>query len=202
MQYHNLNEIQAFLGVPTPDAWVQTALSHRDILLIDHANCEKKAASSGLSLLFRYPEFPEIMHQMSRLEREELRHFEQVLVHLKNNQIQYRHLEPSRYVKSWLKYIRTSEPDRLVDLLILGAFIEARSCERFSVLVPHLEGELQKFYQGLLSSEARHFTIYLDLAEKIANTPITSRVELFAKHEAELITSVDDRFRFHSGVIE
>jgi tRNA-(ms[2]io[6]A)-hydroxylase len=87
-----------------------------------------------------------------------------------------------------------------VDTLITGAFIEARSCERFSKIAPHLDSSLGKFYKSLLKSEARHFEDYLGLAQLYCDADISSKVARFAEKEAELILSTDLQFRFHSGV--
>lgn len=195
-----LAAINNFLACPTPEAWVETALAHQDIMLIDHANCEKKAAATALSLIHRYLDKGKLMHQLSRLAREELRHFEQVLAILNKRHIEYSHVTPSRYAGELRKHVRTHEPARLIDTMIIGAFIEARSCERFAMLVPHLDTELAEFYAGLVKVESRHFTGYLALAELYANEPLDDRIAYFAEIEAELIRSPDREFRFHSGV--
>ena len=199
-----MNDLQAlhdFLGCPSCDAWVVNALNHQDILLIDHAHCEKKAASSALNLIYRYSYRPELLHKMSRLAREELRHFEQVLAIIQARGIVFRPLDPSNYAKHLHQHIRTSEPGRLIDSLIIGAFIEARSCERFARLVPHLDDELAKFYQRLLASEARHFQDYLSLARQYSDEVIDDRVKYFAELEAALIVADSSEFRFHSGPV-
>ena len=197
MQYPTIDN---FLNCTTSQAWVEAALLSQDILLIDHANCEKKAAATAISLLNRYPHIPEIQYKMSRLAREELRHFEQVVKFMQKRQVIYNHLSASRYAKGLHGVIRPSEPGRLIDLLIIGAYIEARSCERFSKLAPHLDDELGKFYTGLLSSESRHFTDYLKLAHQLSCEPIEDRIKVIGEKEAELINTPDEQFRFHSGV--
>jgi tRNA 2-(methylsulfanyl)-N6-isopentenyladenosine37 hydroxylase len=199
----NISEKQSvdtFLACPTPDAWVSVALQHQDILLVDHAQCEKKAASTALSMIYRYPNRTELLAKMSRLAREELRHFEQVLRFIIARGFKYEHLSPSRYAEGLKKGARTAEPMRLVDSLIIGAFIEARSCERFAKLAPHLDVELGRFYTGLLASESRHFQDYLNLAQLYADEDITPRVVHFAAIEAKLIESADTELRFHSGI--
>lgn len=196
-----LTEIHAFLGVKTPDAWVQTALQEQELLLIDHAHCEKKAASTALNLMYRYVQFPDLLHQMSRLAREELRHFEQVLAIMQARGIEYKHMTASRYMKGMFQHVRTYEPEKLIDTLILGAFVEARSCERFEALAPHLDEELSRFYTKLLTSEARHFQQYLNLAEACTEGDISDRVAFFRNIETDLIGSPDTEFRFHSGII-
>src|SRR3990167_6791777 len=107
--------------------------------------------------MYRYVDRPQLLHKMSRLAREELRHFEQVLAILQRRGITYTHLTSSRYAAELRQAVRTHEPGRLVDTLIVGAFIEARSCERFAKLAPHLDAELGDFYNTLLKSETRHF---------------------------------------------
>jgi tRNA-(ms[2]io[6]A)-hydroxylase len=193
-------EIREFLLCETPDAWIAAALANQDVLLIDHANCEKKAAATAMNLLYRYIDRPALLHKLSRLAREELRHFEQVLALMQKRGIEYVHVSPSRYASSLREGVRSHEPAKLVDTLICGALIEARSCERFARLAPHLDAELGSFYQSLLKSEARHFQDYLKLAQQYANEPLDQRIVFFAAKERELIESGDTEFRFHSGV--
>ena len=194
--------VSEFLLCPTPDAWLNAALAHQDILLIDHANCEKKAAATALNLMFRYVDRPELLEKMSRLAREELRHFEQVLVFIRKRKIPYPHLPAARYAEGLRKHMRKQDPHRLIDLMIIGAIIEARSCERFQALAPLLDEDLGNFYKGLLRSESRHFRDYLGLGRLYAEEEIDDRIREFLEIEAELITSPDPEFRFHSGVPE
>ena len=189
----------AFLHCPTPDAWVDWALDNPELLLIDHAHCEKKAASTALNLMFRYVDRPELLDNLSQLAREELLHFEQVVGLMRERGIRYDHLSPSRYAGALRAEVRTSEPQRLVDTLIVGALIEARSCERFAALAPHVDAELGRYYRYLLKSESRHFEDYLTLAEQYAGGPIGERVDFFKEVERELVESPDSEFRFHSG---
>jgi len=111
-----LEEIQEFLFCATPDSWVKAALEHQEVLLIDHANCEKKAASTALNLVYRYIEYPELLTMMSRLAREELRHFEQVLAIMNKRDITYTRITASRYAAELFKYVRKTEPEKLVDV--------------------------------------------------------------------------------------
>ncbi|WP_317929410.1 tRNA isopentenyl-2-thiomethyl-A-37 hydroxylase MiaE [Halioxenophilus sp. WMMB6] len=252
-----LTPIDAFLQCPTPEAWLQEAVKpeNRPILLIDHCNCELKAAQTGLQLMRRYaladddksvvaewtkpyedfvyfkkgngifpdkkavlsvpltacegqPLAAEIIRKMVALIKEELLHFEQVLEILQKSDITYDAISASRYAKGLIKMVRTFEPATLVDKLIIGAYIEARSCERFARLAPRLPPELAGFYYRLLKSEARHFSDYLTLANKVAQTDdrvasgFEARVQEIGAEEATLISSPDDCFRFHSGVPE
>lgn len=195
-------ELIDFLPCRTPRAWVDQALLHPEELLIDHANCEKKAASTALNLMFRYTDKPVLLQKMSRLAREELRHFEQVTALMHKRGIVYRGLSASHYAQRLRQHVRTVEPGRLVDTLVVGAFIEARSCERFACLAPHLDAELGDFYRSLLKSEARHYQDYLSLAREFAEGPINDRITLFAGLEGRAVQENDSEFRFHSGVAD
>jgi tRNA-(ms[2]io[6]A)-hydroxylase len=192
--------IDDFLPCKTPEAWLSRAVKEQEVLLIDHANCEKKAASTALNLLYRYTTNSRLLQKMSRLAREELRHFEQVAAILDRREIEYRQISASRYASGLHELVRKSEPDKLVDTLIVGALIEARSCERFAALAPMLDKELEIFYLSLLKSEARHFEDYLKLAGRAAGSNIDARIDDFRQREKELIESADTEFRFHSGV--
>lgn len=194
-----LQEIHDFLPCRTPDRWIENALVNQDLLLIDHAHCEKKAASTALSLMYRYVENTELLNKMSRLAREELRHFEQVLAIMTKRGVAYTHLTPARYAAGMREAVRKDDPGRLVDVLIVGAIIEARSCERFAALAPHLDEKLSEFYISLLKSEARHYQDYLALAVQANGGPVDERVAEFMAIEQRLIEEPDSEFRFHSG---
>ncbi|WP_111495885.1 MULTISPECIES: tRNA-(ms[2]io[6]A)-hydroxylase [Marinobacter] len=196
-----LDEIHQFLPCRTPDQWIADALDNPELMLIDHAHCEKKAASTALSLMYRYVDNTDLLNKMSRLAREELRHFEQVLAIMKKRGVTYDHLTPARYAAGLRKEVRSEDPGRLVDVLIVGAIIEARSCERFAALAPHLDERLSEFYSSLLKSEARHYQDYLKLAAQAAGGPIDDRVATFLAIEKDLIEQPDTEFRFHSGPV-
>jgi tRNA-(ms[2]io[6]A)-hydroxylase len=196
-----LAPIQAFLACPTPAPWVDWALQNPDILLIDHANCEKKAASTALNLMYRYVDHFKLLNKLSRLAREELRHFEQVIGLMRSRDVEYRQISASRYAAGLREHVRTHEPGRLIDTLLVGAIIEARSCERFAVLAPELDTELGEFYRSLLKSESRHFLDYLTLAEELGSPEeVAMRLPLLLQSEQALIQGADSEFRFHSGV--
>ncbi|QYK02614.1 tRNA isopentenyl-2-thiomethyl-A-37 hydroxylase MiaE [Shewanella psychrotolerans] len=247
-----LAPIKQFLQCETPDEWIVEAIRPEQLsaLLIDHCNCELKAAQTAMFLIRKYAidkasgelllnwakpyeEFvynkqrsiegflareakkneligelkpkagvdygPDLIAKMVRLIKEEFHHFEQVLEIMQARYIPYQNLTAGRYAKGMMKHVRTHEPATLIDKLIVGAFIEARSCERFAKLAPYLDEGLQKFYVSLLRSEARHYQDYLTLAQAISAEDIAVRVEHFAKVEAELICSPDSEFKFHSG---
>jgi tRNA-(ms[2]io[6]A)-hydroxylase len=195
--------VAAFLAAPTPEAWLEAAAERLPEVLLDHANCELKAASTALGFLYRYPERTALAQRMSRLAREELRHFEQVRKLMDDMAIPFERLSASRYAGGLRAAVRSQEPLKLVDLLLVGALIEARSCERFAVLAPRLPARVARFYEGLLASEARHFEHYVGFAAGEADLPtgaLEARLEELRELEAELITSPDPLFRFHSGI--
>lgn len=185
----------------TPAAWLETACSNLDSLLIDHANCEKKAASTALNMIYRYVDKPGLMMRLSKVAREELRHFEQVLALMQRRQIDYVHISPGRYAGRLRDSVQTFEPARLTDMLIVAAVVEARSCERFGRLTEVLDDdELREFYASLMASEARHWRLYIDLAEQFSPGDVEARIEHFLEVDRSLIESPDPEFRFHSGV--
>jgi len=145
-----------------------------------------------------------LIDKMVLLIKEELHHFYQVLEIMDEYGIEYRSITPCRYAKGMLRHVKTFEPDALIDKLIVGAYIEARSCERFAKLATHVDKRLSDFYISLLRSEARHFQDYLTLAKEIAgpeqSAKVDGRIVYFAEVEAELITSPDNDFKFHSGL--
>ena len=192
---------QILLGA-TPEGWVAAACERWPELLVDHLGCEKKAASTALALIFAYPEDEAMTLALSRLAREELRHFEQVQALMKALHVPFTRAKPGRYASGLRAVSRTSEPHRKLDLLLTGALIEARSAERFAALAPRLPAPLDGFYAQLQRSEARHFQLYLRLAMAAAQDSgldWRERLAVLARREAELATMPDDQFRFHSG---
>ncbi len=196
----DISPILNFLRCRTPDAWIERACEELEIVLLDHAANEMKAAQSAMTLMSRNPSKIDLLNKMSRLAREELVHFEQVLKILKQRGIEYRAIRASRYASHMARHVRKAQDPKFIDTLIMGAIIEARSCERFDALAPRLDAQLQKFYMSLLKSEARHFEDYLTLAQEYSDEDIQPRVEFFLDLEAEAIVTEDALFRFHSGV--
>lgn len=203
-----------FLSCRTPAAWIDAAVAEIDTLLLDHAALELRAAQQAQTLIARYGASGRsgssldsnlrlsLLRKLSRLAREELRHYEQVIELLADREIDYRAISASRYARELHDDIRGTEPERLVDTLIVGAIIEARSCERFFSLLPRLETDeprLAKFYGSLLRSEARHFEDYLGLARRAANADCADRVSYFLALDAKLVCHPDTELRFHSG---
>ena len=195
-----MQEMLDFLACATPQNWIEAALQQQQVLLIDHKNCEWKAAATAFHLMGKHATKLDLVNKMSRLAREELVHMEQVLRILKKRNIALVSVSASRYASSLRELVRAQEPYRLTDTLVIGAFIECRSCERFAALTPHLDEELGTFYGGLLKSESRHFQDYLKLAYTYGErADVDAAVERVRVLEAELISSPDREFRFHSG---
>lgn len=211
----DLDPLLTFLRRRTPAAWVAHAVGNLDSLLLDHAVLEFKAAQQAQKLIWKYGIVSRqslsqtsaafrsrLCAELSRLAREELRHFEQVVALIERRGGTFVAVSPSRYAGGLHALARTSEPGALIDALIIGAIIEARSCERFySLLEPlqEIDTELAGFYASLLRSEARHFEGYVALAESVADAAFTDRVAVFLQRDAELIESTDAELRFHSG---
>ena len=195
-----IEPVLEYLPNRTPDAWVDAALEHQETILIDHATNELKAAQQAMTLMARNPLNMDIQNKMSRLAREELVHYEQVLKILKKRGIKFRTMKASGYAYNMAKHIRADNKGKLTDNLIIGSIIEARSCERFHKIAPSLDEELNKFYISLLKSESRHFKDYLTLAQKYSEEDIQPRVEFFLKTEDESILQPDPLMRLHSGL--
>ena len=191
--------MSSILRAPTPETWVATAVERWRELLVDHANCEKKAASTALALMFAYPEDHALALALSRLAREELRHFEQVQKMMLSLGVEFERQQPGRYASGLRTVLSTSEPGRKLDLLLAGALIEARSSERFRLLSSRLQQPLGGFYAQLERSEARHFELYVNLARAAAPQRWQARLSALAEREAQLATEPDAVFRFHSG---
>jgi tRNA-(ms[2]io[6]A)-hydroxylase len=188
------------LAAPTDPGWARRALAEPAELLLDHAHCEKKAAGVAVRLLFQYPQHAFLLQPLSRLAREELTHFEQVLGLLEARGIEFRRQRPSPYAGRLKQLVREPEPDRLIDLLLCCALIEARSCERMQ----HLAGaadddELAAFYRGLHAAEARHHGLYLELARQLAPADVVSeRLAELAESEAAILSEPSTLCRMHT----
>ena len=189
----------AILAASTPPAWVEDAVRDWRELLLDHASCEKKAASAAIALLFAYPEDRELGHALARVAREELRHFEQVQRALAELGVPFVRQRPGRYAAQLRRAQYTAEPRRKLDVLLVSALIEARSAERFALLAPRLAAPLARLYADLGIAEERHFELYLDFAEKVDPQGWRARLAELAALEAELATAPDRSLRFHSG---
>jgi len=193
------------LASGTSDGWVRAALADLDTIVLDHAHCEKKAASTAINLIFRYQDRPALMQPLSALAREELQHFEQVLDVLRARGVAFRALSPSTYAARLHAAVRKPEPERLLDTLLVCALIEARSCERMKRLAEGLEAgvdvPLGVMYRSLLASEARHFHGYVEMAVGAFGRDVArARLRVLADHEAIVLAADDGPIRLHSAV--
>ena len=189
------------LASKTDPAWAPRVLGELGELLVDHAHCEKKAAGTAINLLFRYPRQTFLMRPLSRLAREELSHFEEVLGMLAERGLRFCPQKPAPYAGMLREGIRSHEPARLLDTLLCGALIEARSCERFERLSEAAEDEgLRRFYKGLMAAEARHHGVYLLLARELAGEDeLAERLGGLAAHEAQVLADSPELPRIHSA---
>lgn len=189
--------------VTSPD-WVAAAVAQWPVLLADHANCEKKAASTAIALMFTYTDDVALSVRLSRLAREELRHFEMVDRLMRQLGVAPLRLAAGRYAAGLRKALRSSEPHRKLDHLLCGSLIEARSCERFRLLAAAgLPAPMAALYAQLQASEARHFELYLKAAQAHGESAPAldwrARLAELAAIEADLVRQPDPQFRFHSG---
>lgn len=180
--------------------WLAQVDAHLEEVLIDHAHCEKKAAGVAMNLLFSYVDDTDLARAMTEIVTEELDHFRLVLDLLDRRGIRFRKLAPSSYGSRLHELIRKQEPGRAVDRLLVAGLIEARSCERFSLLGEHVaDAELREFYRGLFESEARHHSTYVRLAAGFApEEEVRARLRELAASEAAIIERGDPLPRMHS----
>ena len=191
--------IQSLLLCETPLVWLEEASRQLPILLIDQANCEKKAAATAVSLLHRSVLDERFALELSRIAREELKHFELVLKAMKKQEIPNQYLSASRYAGKLHGWMSKREPSRSIDQLLVCAMIEARSCERIGALLGVLTGDLQDLYSKLHDAEDRHFEFYFAKAAELNPSYCEQRVQSLCKLDAVLVTQPDHEFRFHSG---
>ena len=193
-------DIETFLLKETPQSWVDAAQVNESVLLVDHANCERKAASSALAMIYRFVDYRDVCMSLSRIVREEMRHFEQVLSMIDRRGHTFGPLGPSRYARNLHKCAQATEGENRIAELLVAAIIEARSCERFRLLVDVLDPEVARLYERLCEAEERHFGLYLRLAHTIGEeNSIQMQLETLLREDARLVTDEDDQFRFHSG---
>lgn len=191
------------LSYVTPMAWAESQVDHVASLLVDQAHLEKKAAAAAMSFLFRVPARSDLMRGISALAREELVHFERTLKLLAARGIEYRAQPPSAYPERLKAGMLRTMPERLTDELLIGAIIEARSCERMSLLASALakvDPEVADFYADLVTAEERHEVLYVDAAVLVAGAELTaSRWRVLSHHEAKVLRELPWTPRLHGG---
>ncbi len=184
----------------SPDRWLAQVDQNLNAVLIDHAHCEQKAASTAMHLMFEYVENEDLCQQMTEIVTEELEHFHLVLALLKQREIRFYKMKPATYGRKLKELCRRQEPHKAVDRLLIAALIEARSCERFVLLRDHLKNaQLSEFYGSLYESEARHHATYVRLAKSYGSDDIVhDRLEGLAAAEATIIAEGCELPRVHS----
>ncbi len=189
-----------FLHQPTTTAWVDQALANLDTILLDHSHCERKAAGVALNLMFRYPSNTKLVRSLTAIAQEELEHFDQVNQILEERGIPLAPLAAPPYGAGLNKQIRTQEPERLLDTLLVCGLIEARSHERLGLLGEHCpDAKLARFYRGLMASEARHYGTYWILATTYYDRAlVTQRLDELAIAESALLATLHPEPRIHS----
>jgi tRNA-(ms[2]io[6]A)-hydroxylase len=190
------------LQCKTPPRWLAQVDSDLPAVLIDHAHCEKKAASTAMNFLFSYGKHVDLCREMAKIVCEEMEHFQQVLDLLEPRGIPFGPIKPGCYGKELQKLVRDREPGRAVDRLLIAGLIEARSCERFSILSEHIatrDSELAEFYRSLFESEARHHSTYVRLAHKFdSEANVEVRLQELSAEESRIMTQGDPLPRMHS----
>lgn len=185
------------LQLPTDPRWVNIAEKNIEEILVDHAYCEQKAATSGISLIVKYPDKTRLVEEMTDLVAEEWSHFERVLAELKKRGFELGRNRPDEYVVQLSKHIRKGDKRerQLMDHLLVNALIEARSCERFKLLWKNLEDEeLKKFYYELMVSEAGHYVSFVKLAKEYMPADIVdARLKELLEIEADIISKLEHR---------
>src|SRR5438270_1441477 len=184
----------------TSPRWWEQIQGNLDLLLVDHAHCEKKAAGTAMNLIFAYVDRVELCRELSAIVVEELEHFRIVLDLVERRGIHFRRLTPSNYGRQLNELIAKQEPQKAIDRLLIAGLIEARSCERFGILRERLpDRELAAFYDNLFESEARHHSSYVRLAKLFGmEERVHQRLEELATAEAEIIARGDEEPRMHS----
>ncbi len=187
------------LKIPSQPAWIEVAKNDLRRVLLDHAHCEKKAATNAISLVNRYPGRVTLVRKMIDLAREEMEHFEQVHEVIVARGYELERDPGDAYAQALHKEVRKQEPERMLDLLLVAALIEARSCERFSLLSKHVaDDELKTFYASLLASEAGHYRTFFDIAREYFPEPdVRRRLDELATREAEIILSLESDPTMH-----
>lgn len=184
----------------TDDSWYDRIRDELDAVLIDHAHLEKRAASTALSMIFKYTAKKRLRRELSVVVREEMEHFELMLDVLDARDIEFTQLDAAPYARELAAHVRKQEPRTLLDKLLVAALIEARSCERFQILGRRLEDEvLRTMYADLAAQEARHHTLYTGLAREYFDaTEVRARLDELARAEVDAVDASAGFARLHS----
>jgi len=189
------------LQLPTDPRWANIAEKNIEEILIDHAFCELKAASTAISLINSFPEYTELVQEMIKLVKEEMSHFKLVQDLLLEKGLELGRDRKDDYVIQLLQFFPKggSRTTQLVHRLLYAGLIEARSCERFKLLSKELEDpKLAKFYKDLMISEANHYTMFLKFARKYGNEKeVNEKWKALLNHEAQIMKSLNKEASIH-----
>lgn len=188
------------LQQPSNPNWIATAIANLDTILLDHSHCERKAAGAAINLMFRYPAHQKLVRHLTAIAQEELSHFDQVNQWLEKRNITLGALNSPPYFAQLKSQVRHCEPDRLIDLLLVSAIIEARSHERLGLIGEYCpDSELAKFYRSLMASEARHYGSYWLLAEEYSDRDsVQRRLAQLGEYESSILATMHPEPRLHS----
>lgn len=185
------------LKLPTDPRWVDIAQMQIEDILVDHAYCEQKAASSCISLIVRFNDLEYLVDTLTPIVAEEWGHFERVMEQLKKRGMKFGRQRKDEYVTRLTDFVKKggSRMDQLTEHLLLNALIEARSCERFKLLSKNIQDEdLQKFYFELMISEAGHYVTFIEMARMYQDPEkVNKRWQEWLSFEAEVLKSMELR---------
>ncbi len=189
------------LKLPTDPRWVNIVEKNIDEILTDHAYCEQKAASTAISLIVTFPEYPELVQEMTALSREEMGHFKMVHDHILARGSTLGRYRKDDYVIALMKFFPKGgdRKTQLIHRLLYAALIEARSCERFRLLSEELQDkDLAEFYRKLMISEAGHYTMFLKFARKYGDRKeVDQKWEKLLEYEAEIMKDLGKKETIH-----
>lgn len=187
------------LRYATPTAWVNTVLSDFDTFMLDHAAAEKKASGMALSMISHYPDRKQLVETLSELAVEELTHFREVIKWLHQRGLQLAADTKDYYVLAMRDQIRKDSDAYLLDRLLTGGIIEARGCERFGLIADALPaGGLQTFYRSITRSEARHYKVFVELAQcYFDSNTVEQRLDELLDIEAKITADLDITAALH-----
>ncbi|MCX6141539.1 MAG: tRNA-(ms[2]io[6]A)-hydroxylase [Candidatus Kapabacteria bacterium] len=187
------------LTCTTNPEWIPIATANPDLILLDHAHCEKKAAFFALTMINRYPDRTRLVKELIALAAEEIEHFATVISELEKRNLTLTRDRGCDYAKALHEHVSPNEPRRMLDFLIVGAFIEARSCERFSLLATHaLTEDMRALYRSLFESEAGHYRLYTDIArEYFPHEEVKKRLLEFSVIEADIVRGLPNKPTMH-----
>lgn len=185
------------LEMATDPRWANIAEKSIEFILTDHAWCEQKAATHGISIISRFSRYPEVVEVIAPIVAEEWGHFRRVLKELKKRGFELGHQRKDEYVNKLNEYVRRGDhiKKQLVEYLLAFAMIEARSCERFRLLSLHVsDPTLKKFYHEFMVSEAGHYKAFLKLSKQFADEEyVMNRWAEWVEFEAEMVKTLEIR---------